>query len=91
MLWGAPIDGSARELLERFETKQDDEHKTVAFLIEALKGGPRLTAELTAEAEHAGISGRTLRRTFKKLGGISERHGVRQEHFGVWELPRPTS
>ena len=91
VLWGAPIEGSARELLERFEAKSDDERNSVAFLIGALKGGPRLSAELTAEAERAGIPERTLRRTFKKLGGTSERHGARQGHFGVWELPRLTS
>ena len=56
--------GSARELLERFETKPDGERKSMAFLIEALKGGPRLASELTAEAEKAGINGRTLRRAF---------------------------
>ena len=45
----------------------------MAFLIEALKGGPRLASELTAEAEKAGINGRTLRRAFKELGGEKAR------------------
>ncbi len=77
--------GSARELLERFETKPDGERKSMAFLIEALKGGPRLASELTAEAEKAGINGRTLRRAFKELGGTPERHGAIQGHFVVWD------
>ena len=51
-------------------------------------GGPRLAAEVIAEAVKAGIPERTLRHAFKAMGGTSERHGRDRGHFVVWELPR---
>ena len=90
ILWGDAIDGSTRELLARFEAKATDDRprQAVIFLTAALKDGPRLAAEVIAEAGKAGISERTLRYAFKNtLGGISERHGAGRGHFVVWELP----
>ena len=88
VLWGGPIEGTAREILARFEEKSDGERKGMAFLREALKDGPRLAAELIAEAALAGINERSLQRAFKQLGGIRERQGAKHGHFVVWELPR---
>jgi putative DNA primase/helicase len=87
--WGDPIEGSARDILARFEEKPSDDLKSAVFLREALKDGPQLAAELIAKAERAGINERTLQRAFKQLGGVRERHGAKREHFIVWELPRP--
>ena len=87
VLWGAPIEGSAREILARFEEKPDGERKGVAFLREALKDGPQRAAELIAKAEQAGINERSLQRAFRQLGGIRERQGAKHGHFVVWELP----
>jgi hypothetical protein len=88
VLWGVALEGSAREILERFEAKPAEESKSQAFLVEALKDGPRLKADVIAEGEQAGLSERTLQRVFRKLGGTYERHGAGRGHFGVWEIPR---
>jgi hypothetical protein len=90
VLWATPIEGSAREILAQFEDKPTNESPAAKFLVEALKGGPQLAAEVIAKADSAGISERTLRRAFKDLGGVSERHGRGRDHFVVWELPRAT-
>jgi putative DNA primase/helicase len=88
VLWGDAIEGSAREILAQFESKPVGirQRQTVLFLTAALAGGPRLAAEVIAEAAKMGIAERTLRYQFKKLGGVSDRMG-----FGgtvIWELPR---
>ncbi len=68
VLWGGAIEGSAHDVLAKFEAKPAARgtHATL-FLVEALKNGPRLAAEVIAEAARAGISERTLRYTFKVL------------------------
>ena len=90
VLWAAPIEGSAWEILAQFEDKPKHESPAVTFLVEALNDGPQLAAEVIANADSAGISERTLRRAFKDLGGVSERHGRGRGHFVIWELPRAT-
>jgi hypothetical protein len=90
VLWAASIEGSAREILAQFEDKPTNESPAVTFLVEALKGGPQLAAQVIANAGNAGIPERTLRRAFKDLGGAQERHGRGRDHFVVWELPRAT-
>ena len=92
VLWGAPIEGSARDILAQFESKPVGvrQRQAVLFLTAALANGPRLAAEVIAEAAKAGIPERTLRYTFKSLGGTPERHGKSHGHFVVWELPKET-
>jgi putative DNA primase/helicase len=87
VLWGGPIEGTTRDILAKFEEKRDD-RPAMVFLREALKGGPRLAAEVIAEAALAGIPKRTLQRALNDMGGTTERHGVGRDHFTVWELPR---
>ena len=87
VLWGDAIEGSAREILAQFEAKPPPSGtKATLFLIEALKNGPQMAAELIASAAKAGIAERTLRYAFKKLGGTPERMGFKGPL--VWELPR---
>jgi putative DNA primase/helicase len=90
VLWGDVIDGSARDILAQFESKPVGvrQRQAVLFLTAALAGGPRLAAEVIAEAAKAGISERALRYTFKSLGGTPERHGKGHGHFVLWELPK---
>jgi putative DNA primase/helicase len=75
VLWGDAIEGSAREILAQFEAKPVGvrQRQTVLFLMAALAGGPRLAAEVIAEAAKAGIPERTLRYAFKSIGGSPER------------------
>ena len=89
VLWGDFLKGSPRELLDAFEPQKvaGKPHPTVIFLKAALAGGPRLAAELYAEAGKIGIAERSLRYHYKKLGGVHDRVG-----FGgpvIWELPKP--
>ena len=90
VLWGDAIEGSARDILAQFEAKPVGvrQRQTVLFLTAALAGGPRLAAEVIAEAAKAGIPERTLRYAFKSIGGTPDRHGAGRGSFVVWELPK---
>ena len=90
ILWGASVTESARDILERIEGKEAKaeigKRKVTAFLFGALHGrGPRLAAEVIAEGEAAGCSEWALRRALKKLGGWSEKPGLKTGW--IWELP----
>jgi putative DNA primase/helicase len=89
VLWGDPIEGSARDILAQFEGNPTGvrQRKAVTFLVEALKGGPRLASEVIAEAAKDGIAERTLRHAPGELGGVPKRHGKGRGHFVIWELP----
>jgi hypothetical protein len=87
VLWGNAIEGSARDILAEFEANQTT-NKAEAFLAAALKDGPRLAAEVIAEADKVGIPERTLRYNFKQMGGVTERQGQGRSHFGIWEFPK---
>ncbi len=70
ILWGDAIDGSARDILAKFDGKGEGaERKAAAFLSETLKAGPRMAAEVIAEGGAIGLSEWALRRALKKLGG----------------------
>jgi hypothetical protein len=90
VLWAAPIEGSARDILAQLESKPTRENPAATFLVEALKDGPQLAAEVIANAAGVGIPERTLRYWLKKLGGAPERHGRGRGHFVIWDLPRTT-
>jgi putative DNA primase/helicase len=86
ILWGAYVNEPARDILARLEGKAvPDVRKAAAFLRGALKGGPRMAAEVFAEGEAAGFNKRALQRALVRLGGSSEKPS-----FGtgwIWELP----
>jgi putative DNA primase/helicase len=86
VLWGDFLKGSARDILDGFEPQKvtGKAHPTVIFLKAALAGGPRLAAELYAEAEKMGIPERSLRYHYKKLGGTHQRLGMGGPV--IWEL-----
>jgi putative DNA primase/helicase len=90
VLCPAPIEGSARDILAQLESKPTRENPAATFLVEALKDGPQLAAELIANAAGVGIPERTLRYWLRKLGGAPERHGRGRGHFVIWDLPRIT-
>jgi putative DNA primase/helicase len=90
VLWGDPIDGTARELLAEVETEsEDEEHGTVVeaadFLRTLLAYGPMPAKELKGDADGAGHSWRTIQRAKKKLGVVAAKDGLRGGWF--WRLP----
>jgi putative DNA primase/helicase len=90
VLWGGPIEGSAREILDQFEGKPTVGHRgATAFLREALKDGPRMAAEVIKEGEAAGFHKRALQRALKTLGGWSEKPSFATGW--IWELPERAS
>ena len=96
ILWGQYVDKSARDILEEIEGKEEQaerkKRKVVAFLTEALKGGPRMAAEVIAEGAALGFNDRALRRAFTNdLKGQSERVGFGKGGTWIWELPGGTS
>jgi putative DNA primase/helicase len=89
VLWGEAVEGSARDILGQFEAKPPSPRQGEAalFLMAALANGPRLAAEVIAEATKVGIAEKTLRNAFRyKLGGVFQRAGYRGPV--IWELPK---
>jgi putative DNA primase/helicase len=73
--FGVPIEGSARDLLQKAEVEADDKtgeilREAMDFLKEELSEGPRLTKKVAASAREAGVSPATLRRARRELGVI---------------------
>jgi hypothetical protein len=89
VLWGDWIDKPAREMLAQFEDKPTgvNQRKATLFVTAALAKGPRLAAEVIAEAALAGIPERTLRYSYKSLGGVAERTGFGKQGAWIWEFP----
>ena len=94
VIWGNPIDGTARELLASIETSGEnsedwndgsalDEAKD--FLRGFLADGPKPSREIKKEARDLMISERTLRRAKEALGIKVSKLGY-QGKF-VWKLP----
>jgi putative DNA primase/helicase len=90
VLWGAAIEGSARELLAQFEAKKANmaQRRAVAFLMQELKDEPREAAELYRKASKLNITESALRYAYRSLGGVPERHGSGRKHYVIWELPK---
>jgi putative DNA primase/helicase len=90
ILWGDYVDKAAHDILEEFEGKAkaaaETQRKAAEFVREALTDrGQRMAAEVITEGEALGLNERTMRRAFKRLGGVSEK--PRFKTGWVWELP----
>ncbi len=90
--WGEALAGSARELLA--EPKNPEEASSGAaakaeqFLREELSGPGWYPASKVLEAaKDAGISEKTLRRTFKCINGTKNKGGMNDGWY--WKLPHP--
>ena len=86
VLWGDALEGIARELLEQLETKPKQDDRATTFLREMLGGGPQMAAEVIAKGVADGLSEWSLRRAFKKLGGLKEKASFKGPW--IWELPK---
>lgn len=92
VLWGAAVDGSARELLARAETQlpPDDTGKPLDANAEWLKNllwnGGKPAAEVQREAKEAGLSDKQLRTAREKLGI----QPIKRDFAGGWFWQLPT-
>lgn len=92
VLWGAALEGSARDLLADAERHDDDEQgqDAAGFLRELLGYGARPAKEVFAEASGAGFSTQQMHRAKRKIGAVAVKRGG---NFGngkqewVWRLP----
>ena len=76
VVWGAAVDGSARELIGSAEADPDDDGQDAAgFLRDLLANGPIPTQTVRREADTAGFPWRTVQRAMKRAGVVSQRTG----------------
>jgi putative DNA primase/helicase len=90
VVWGAAVEGDARELLAEAESTGDpDGHGADAeeFLREVLRDGPAPTHQVKADASGAGIAWRTVERAKKRLGVVVEKRGMKGGW--AWRMPEP--
>lgn len=87
--WGAPVDGSARELLtdpnENDAADVSAKDSAKEFLIEALGDSPIWSQQLKSEAKDAGISWRTVERA---KADLRVRCSKGHDNRWYWSLPR---
>ncbi len=87
VLWGAPVEGTARELLADADAEPDGEQRDAAdWLRERLADGPVDSNEVKRDAEANGISWATLRRAKKRIGAESGKNGM--GGGWSWYLPK---
>ncbi len=89
VVWGKPLEGSARELLRDADASGDDEGGSLAdakqFLASLLSDGPLPSKTVKADADGAGYAWRTIQRAQKALGIEAVKEGMRGRW--VWRLP----
>lgn len=87
VLWGAALEGTARELLAEAE-QQDDEavQDAAGFLRELLGCGPRPARVVFSEAASAGFSRDAMQRAKRKIGALAVKRGMASGWD--WHLPR---
>ena len=94
VLWGDPLTGTARELLNDIELPRDEAAATpkldtaAKFLRDVLANGPVPTKWIEAAAKQAGLAWRTVQRACADLGVIASRiGGLASEGEWQWQLP----
>lgn len=85
ILWGEYVNEQARDILERLESKEDDQNGAEAFVLGALNDGPQNAADVIAKGEAAGFSERVLQRARKNVGVTTKKKGM--EQGWVWVPP----
>ena len=87
--WGAPLDGSARELLGDAEAADGEERSATdeaeEWLLFLLRSGDMKAREVQKQAREAGISDKALRRARERLGIKPQKSGF----GGGWEWGLP--
>ncbi|HXH55027.1 MAG TPA: AAA family ATPase, partial [Gammaproteobacteria bacterium] len=92
VIWGAPVDGTARELLRDpndFSTpeKCSSLSEAIDFLKALLAEGAMLKKEITQKAMEAGIKSMTLRRAKASLRIVALHEGFGKGSVWKWRLP----
>lgn len=92
VVWGALIDGSARDILG--DVEQDDEERTglddaCEFLAGLLSDGPVRAKTLRADADGAGFNWKMIQRAGKKLSVEKRKIGVKEGW--EWALAKGTT
>ena len=87
--WGAPLEGSARELMavEDHDDGGEAIEDAEAFLLDTLKDGPVPTRDIQQAARAHGHAWRTVNRAKKQLGIKASKGGL--VAGWSWELPAP--
>lgn len=84
--WGAPVEGSARELLTDASSDVENQSSAIReasdFIVNQLSGGPMPVKELELLASQSGISIRTLRRASDELKVVKKK----TPKYTVWSL-----
>lgn len=92
IVWGAAVEGSARELLAEPDMEGDRQaparNEAGEFLRELLEPGPVATDDVKAEAKKAGLSWATVRRAKDAIGARSRKIGFADAQW-FWTLPDP--
>ena len=96
VVWGQPLEGTARELLGDFEPITDSPRDdAIEWLVAMLAGAEVPVKTLKAEASGAGLSWRTVERAKSELGVVAEPVGKSDGSRGVaywtWSLPNKTA
>lgn len=92
VLWGAAIEGTARELLAAVETEPDDDGERSAtdeaadWLRDRLAVGAVPAGDIKREAERNGLAWRTVQRARTEIGAQTRREGFGKGSTMVWSL-----
>lgn len=93
IVWGAAVEGTARELLQEAEYEQDRQaparDEAEDFLRDLLETGPMRTDAIKIEAKEAGITWSTIRRAKDAIGAKATRRGYGEDGGWFWMLPEP--
>lgn len=92
VLWGAAIEGSARDILATVETLEDGDDRAGAteaadLLRELLSAGPLTAKEASAKLAQSGYTPKQVRRAREKAGVVAAKQGFGANAFTVWKLP----
>ena len=82
VFWGESLEGEARTLLTQAEVAEEPGEQgatqdAMDFLRALLEGGPVPSKLVQRDAQDAGHAWATVRRAFKKLGGLAAKDGMR--------------
>ena len=93
IVWGAELQGTARELLAEPEDSQEQRPapargEAADFLLELLQPGPMATDDIKAEAKDAGLSWATIWRAKDEIGAKAKKTGFADARW-FWALPEP--
>lgn len=89
VMWGQPVEGTARELMAQTEAAPEEEPEGDAggFLAELLSDGPMSAKDVYREADGAGYSRTTMKRAKASIGAVTRKQGM--SGGWVWSLPDP--